>query len=152
MLLRRVWPSRPTFESPFVDFEQLRRQMRSLFEAAGTDTYGDLGATVFPPVNITQDSENYYVRAEVPGILPKDLQINAVGRRLTIAGKRELPVESDVSSYHRKERAEGDFNRTIALPAEFKADQVDAQYQAGILTCTLPKSEAAKPRQIVVRS
>jgi HSP20 family protein len=152
MLVRRVWPSRPTFESPFADFEQLRRQMSRLFEAAGTDTFGDLGATVFPPVNISQDSDNYYVRAEVPGLNPKELQISALGRRLTLSGKRELPKEGEEASYHRKERAEGEFNRTVTLPAEFNADQVDAQYQAGVLTCTLPKSDAAKPRQIVVHS
>lgn len=152
MLLRRVWPSRPTFESPFADFDQLRRQMMRLFDAVDTDTFGDLGATVFPPVNISQDNDNFYVRAEVPGINPKDLQISALGRRLTLSGRRELPKESEETSYHRKERAEGEFNRTVTLPAEFNTDRVDAQYQAGILTCTLPKSDTARPRQIIVRS
>jgi len=126
--------------------------MSRLFDAVGTDAFGDLGATVFPPVNISQDSSNYYVRAEVPGLDPKELQISALGRRLTLSGRRELPKESEDASYHRKERAEGEFNRTVTLPAEFNADQVDAKYQAGILTCTLPKSDAAKPRQIVVHS
>ena len=84
MLIRRVWPSRPTFESPFADFEQLRRQVLRAFDAMGSDTFGDMGATVFPPVNVSQDSENYYVRAEVPGIEPKQLDISALGRRLTV--------------------------------------------------------------------
>jgi len=152
MLLSRVWPSRPTFESPFADFDQLRRQMLRLFDAASYDTYGELGAGVFPPINITQDTDNFYVRAEVPGVDKKQLEISALGRRLTISGKREIGKENDRASYHRKERAEGEFNRSITLPSEFDAARVDAQYQSGVLTVTLPKSEAAKPRQIAVKS
>ena len=55
-------------------------------------------------------------------------------------------------SYHRKERAEGSFNRTLTLPTEVDADRIDARYTAGVLTLTLPKAEAAKPRQITVRT
>jgi len=152
MLVRRVWPSRPTFESPFADFDQLRRQMLRLFDAVGNDTFGNMGATVFPPVNISQDNDNYYVRAEVPGLEPKDLDVSAMGRRLTLSGKREIVTENEGASYHRKERAEGAFNRTVTLPAEFDSSRVEAKYDAGILTVTLPKAETAKPRQILVKS
>jgi len=152
MLVRRVWPSRPTFESPFADFDQLRRQMLRLFDAVGNDTFGNMGATVFPPVNISQDNDNYYVRAEVPGLEPKDLDVSAMGRRLTLSGKREIVTENEGASYHRKERAEGAFNRTVTLPAEFDSCRVEAKYDAGILTVTLPKAETAKPRQILVKS
>jgi len=55
-------------------------------------------------------------------------------------------------SYHRKERAEGSFNRTVTLPAEVDAERVEARYADGILTLTLPKAEEAKPRQITVRT
>jgi HSP20 family protein len=55
-------------------------------------------------------------------------------------------------SYHRKERAEGSFNRTVTLPTEINADKIDAQYADGILTLTLPKAEETKPRQIKVRT
>lgn len=152
MLVRRVWPSRPTFESPFADFEQLRQQMLRLFDATGRDTMGELRSGVFPPLNVSQDHENYYVRAEVPGIVAKDLEITALGRKLSITGKRELEQESERASYHRKERAEGAFSRTVTLPAEFDPDKVNASYKSGILTVTLPKSDAAKPRQIVIKS
>lgn len=152
MLVRRVWPLRPTFELPFADFDQLRQQMVRLFDGVSGSTLGELGVGVFPPINITQDSDNFYVRAEVPGIEPKDLDISALGRRLVISGKREIRKESEQASYHRKERAEGDFNRTVTLPVEFDAGRVDAGYNSGILTITLPKVEAAKPRQIVVKA
>ena len=55
-------------------------------------------------------------------------------------------------SYHRKERSEGTFNRTVALPAEVDAERVDARYAEGLVTLTVPKAEQAKPRQITVKS
>jgi len=152
MLARRVWPSRPKFELPFADFDQLRRQMLRLFDAMDSDPFAALEAGVFPPVNVTQDDDNFYVRAEVPGVNAKDLEISALGRRLSISGKREIPRENEKASYHRKERAEGAFSRSVTLPVEVDAGRVDARYAAGILTVTLPKSEAAKPRQIVVKA
>ncbi len=152
MLVRRVWPSRPTFESPSDEFDQLRHHLQRLFDAVGESTIGSMGAGVFPPINITQDNDNVYVRAEVPGIDPRDLDVSAQGRRLSIAGKRAIPKESDRASYHRKERAEGEFNRTVTLPTEFEIAGANAQYHAGILSVSLPKAELAKPRQIQVKT
>jgi HSP20 family protein len=152
MLVRRVWPSRPTFDSPFADVDQVRREMLRLLDAVTGETFGEVGAGVFPPVNITQDNDNFYVRAEVPGINPKELAISAMRNRLSLSGKREIPMEKDRVSYHRKERAEGTFSRTVTLPAEVDAERVDARYSDGILNLTLPKSEQAKPRQIPIRT
>jgi HSP20 family protein len=126
--------------------------MLRLFDAVGGNASGELGSGVFPPVNVTEDKDNYYVRAEVPGINAKDLEISALGRRVSISGKREIAKENDKASYHRKERAEGEFSRTVTLPADCDASRVNAQCKAGVLTVTLPKAEAAKPRQIVVKS
>jgi HSP20 family protein len=103
-------------------------------------------------MNITQDNDNFYVRAEVPGIKPEELTISAIRNHVSLAGKREIQREQDRVSYHRKERAEGSFNRTVALPTEINADKVDARYVDGILTLTLPKAEETKPRQIKVRT
>jgi HSP20 family protein len=152
MLVRRVWPSRPTFDSPFADFDNLRREMLRLLDAADGDTFGDLGAGVFPPMNITQDDSNFYLRAEVPGIKPRDISISAVRNRVSLAAKREIQRENERVSYHRKELPEGSFNRTVTLPMEVDAERVDAKYADGILTVTLPKAEEAKPRQIVVKT
>jgi len=152
MLVRRVWPSRPTFDSPLADFDSVRREMLRLLDAVAGETVGDVGAGVFPPMNITQDEDNFYVRAEVPGIKANELSISAVRNRVSLAGKREIPREHERVSYHRKERAEGSFNRTVTLPMEVDADRVDARYADGILTLTLPKAEEAKPRQIAVRT
>ena len=152
MLVRRVWPSRPTFENPLSDLDSVRREMLRLFDAVAGDTSGDVGAGLFPPMNITQDDDNFYLRAEVPGIRPNELSISAVRNRVSLAGKREIQREHERVSYHRKERAEGSFNRTVTLPTEVDAERVEARYGDGILTLTLPKAEEAKPRQIAVRT
>jgi HSP20 family protein len=153
MLLRRVWSSRPAFENPFVEFDQLRREMLRVFDAvAGSDSAREMSAGVFPPMNVTQDDNNFYLRAEVPGMRAKDISISALRNRVSISGKREIPQENERVSYHRKERAEGEFSRAITLPGEVAADRVEARYNDGILVLTLPKAEEAKPKQIAVKS
>jgi HSP20 family protein len=152
MLVRGVWPSRPTFEGSFSDLDQVRREMLRLLDAAASDGGPDAGAGVFPPMNITQDDDNFYLRAEIPGIKPAELAISALRNRVSISGKREIPREHDRVSYHRKERPEGGFNRAVTLPTEVDAARVDARYTDGILSLTLPKAEQAKPRQIAVKS
>jgi HSP20 family protein len=153
MLLRRVWPSRPGFENPFADFDHLRREMLRMFDAvSGGDGARDLSAGVFPPMNVTQDDDNFYIRAEIPGINASDLVISSLRNRVSISGKREIAQEKGKVSYHRSERPEGEFNRTVTLPAEVAADKVEARYVDGVLTLTLPKAEESKPRQVSVSS
>ena len=152
MLVRRVWPGRPTFDSPFAYVDQVRREMLRLLDAVAGETFAEAGAGVFPPLNVTQYNDNFYVRAEVPGLNAKELSISAMRNRLSLSGKREIPRENDRVSYHRKERAEGTFSRTLTLPGEVDAERVDARYADGILSLTLPKAEQAKPRQIAVRT
>jgi len=152
MIVRRVWPSRPTFDNPLAHFDQLRREVMRMLDTGMGTTLADVGAGVFPPVNITQDDNNFYLRAEIPGINAKELSISAVRNRVSLAGKREIQPENERVSYHRRERAEGSFNRTVTLPNEVDAERVQAEYADGILTLVLPKAEQAKPRQITVRT
>jgi HSP20 family protein len=152
MLVRRVWPWRPTFEHPSSDFDQIRREMLRLFDTAAGDTVARAGTGVFPPMNVTQDDGAFYLRAEVPGIKPTAISISALRNRVSISGQREIPREHERVSYHRKERAEGSFNRTVTLPTEIDAEGVEARYAEGILTLRLPKAEQTKPRQITVRA
>jgi HSP20 family protein len=153
MLVRRVWPARPAYDNPFADLDRLRREVLRLFDGqADGDRSGQGPGAVFPPMNITQDGDNFYVRAEVPGIKASELEISAMRNRLTIAGKREIPREHERASYHRRERAEGSFNRTVTMPTDLNAQRVEARYADGVLTLTVPKAEEAKPRHIVVKT
>jgi len=110
----------------------------------------EVSAGVFPPVNISQDDDNYYVRAELPGIKAADLSVTALRNRVSITGRRVISKEGEKVSYHRKERAEGEFSRSITLPGEVASNKVEARYADGVLQLTLPKAEEAKPRQIAV--
>jgi HSP20 family protein len=153
MIVRRIWPSTPRWSSPFDELTRMRREMESLFDAlSGAPLSSRLGVGVFPAMNVTQDKDGFYVRAELPGVDPGSLEITALKNKLSVSGKREIADPGEGASYHRREREAGSFNRSLTLPAEFDAERVSASYTDGILTVTLPKTDAAKPRQISVKT
>ena len=81
----------------------------------------------------------------------EEITISATGRNLTISGERKIASEGETVRYHRREREDGKFSRVIALPGEVQVDKIEAGYVDGILSITIPKSEAAKPKQITVK-
>jgi len=108
-------------------------------------------AGVFPLTNVTEDNENYYVRAELPGIKSDELDIQVTADGISISGERKISAEGNGVKYHRREREAGKFSRLINLPGEVDVNKVEASMENGILKVTIPKSEAAKPRQITVK-
>jgi HSP20 family protein len=153
MLVRHVWPSRPALSNPFPDLEHhRRREMLRLLDSLADDSVTEAAPGGFPPINITQDDNHFYVRAEIPGIRASDLSISAVRNRISISGRREIPQEQERVSYHRKERADGSFDRSIALPTLIDAERVEANYRDGVVTVKLPKAAEAKPRQISIKT
>ena len=100
---------------------------------------------------VTEDKENYYVRAELPGIKSNELDIQVTAEGISISGERKIPVEGNNVRYHRREREAGKFSRSINLPGEIDVNKVEASMKNGVLKVTIPKSEAAKPRQITVK-
>ena len=92
-----------------------------------------------------------YLRALIPGVDASQLDVSVVNRTLTVSGMRRSADEEGVS-YHRRERPEGAFSRSVTLPADFEGARVEARYLDGILTLTLPKPEAAKPRRVTVQT
>lgn len=152
MLLRRVtdWP-RWGLAGPFEALERMRRQMDFLTEGLTRQLTGESGAGVFPLTNVSEDRDNYYVRAELPGIKAADLDISVTGDTLSIAGERKLPAEDAKAQYHRREREAGRFSRIVSLPAPVDTTKVEARCTDGVLTVVLPKREEAKPKQIAVK-
>lgn len=155
MIVRRVGRAEPRWSNsfpsnPFRDFDRLRGELFRFLDSY-PESYEGSSAGVFPAINVTQDRDNFYVRAELPGVKLKELEVTARERTLSIAGKRAAPEQAGVS-YHRKERADGEFNRSVTLPADFDSERVDARFVHGVLTVTLPKPERAKPRQISVKT
>jgi len=113
---------------------------------------GTPAAGVFPLMNITEGKDNFYVRAELPGLKAGDLDISVTGDTLTIAGERKIPAEDEKAKYHRREREAGRFSRIITLPAQVDTGKVEAHSKDGLLTVILPKAEAAKPKQITIKT
>jgi HSP20 family protein len=103
-------------------------------------------------MNVTEDKDTYYVRAELPGLNAEDLDISVTGDSLSISGERRLVGEDEKAQYHRREREAGRFSRIVALPGEIDTGKVEARCSDGILTVSMPKAEEAKPRQIAVKT
>jgi HSP20 family protein len=105
-----------------------------------------------PAMDIFEDPNNLFVRAEVPGLKKEEIEVALENGELSISGERKSTTNPAEAKTHRAERFVGRFQRTIFLPAEVQADKVAAHYQDGVLTVTLPKAEAAKPKQIKVET
>ena len=136
---------------PFAEIQRLARQMDQMSSAMfERPEMRWLSSKVFPAVNITEDRDNYYVRAELPGIKTDDIRLEVTGKNLAISGERKIRSEGDRAKYHRKEREEGKFSRIISLPGEVNADSVHAKLVNGLLTVAIGKSETAKLRQIAI--
>ena len=149
MIVRQISPW-TSWTAPNAAYAQMRREMESLMDRL-TGAAGDgQAAGVFPPVNVAEDGDHYYVRALVPGLDPSQLDVSVVNQTVTISGTRAAAAEEN-ASVHRKERAEGSFSRSVTLPALFEGSAVEANYVDGILTLTLPKPETAKPRRVTVQ-
>jgi HSP20 family protein len=151
MIVRQVGPWSLGWPAPPTAFAQMRREMESLMERlSGVAGDGSM-AGVFPPMNVSEDRDHYYVRALIPGMDASQLNVSVVNQTIAVSGTRHSPEEAG-ASYHRKERTEGAFSRSVTLPASVDGTRVGAKYVDGVLTLTLPKPEAAKPRRVTVET
>ena len=106
----------------------------------------------YPPFNVYDDGESIVVRSEAPGLAPEAIEVTATARSLTIKGERRKETTAENKHYHRRERRDGFFNRSLTLPQEVDPDKVRANYTNGILEVVLPKAERAKPKKITVNA
>lgn len=139
---------------PFREMVSLRDAMNRLFEDSVVRPFGsgaltDGGSLA---VDIIDGKDDVIVKASVPGIKPDDIDITLTGDMLTIKGEFKSEQKSEEGSYLRQERRYGSFERSLSLPAPIVADKAKAEFENGVLTLTLPKSEAAKPKAIKVKA
>jgi len=139
------------WRSVFDEMGRMKRDMDWMLGSLTGRSFPNLKAGVFPLLNLTEDKDKYYVRAELPGIKSEELDIQVTGKTVSISGERKIAEEDSEAKYHRKEREAGRFSRVISLPGEIDAGKVEASLTDGMLTVTIPKAEAAKPRQITIR-
>lgn len=142
----------------FSEMEALRREMErrltTLWPGYGRGPrvafLPGRGARQYPLVNVSDDEHNVYVEALAPGVDPKSLDISVMQGALTVKGEKPGLAQVSAEAYHRNERAAGRFVRTVELPVEVEAGKVSADYRNGLLLVTLPKAEAARPRQVPI--
>jgi len=111
------------------------------------------GPGAYPPLNMFEAEDSLLVVAEAPGLDSSDLNIASAGRTLTISSARKpLKLAGEGQGYHRRERPQGEFTRSLHLPEQFDLSRAEAKYDKGMLSVRVPKREEAKPRQINVQS
>ena len=103
-----------------------------------------------PAVDIYETENELVLKADLPEVSLNDIDVRVENQTLTIAGERKFQKEESKKGFHRIERSYGRFVRSFAVPNSFDTDKINAQFQNGVLTVTLPKKEAAKPRQVKV--
>ena len=132
------------------EMESFQQEMEQIFRGCG-----------FTPLRASNSSterlkfrdagEAFVVEAQLPGINVETLDINVLGRRLTLAGEFAEADAGEAVTWHRQERSRGSFRQALQLPLEVDSDKVDAEYKHGILRINLPKAASALPKQISVK-
>ncbi len=138
---------------PFREFVTLQERMNRLFRVPRGPEEQDeaLTATAFaPPVDVYEDEHNITLKIEVPGIDEKDIDVRIENNTLTVHGERKFEKEEKEENYRRVERQYGSFTRTFSLPNTVNHDNVQADYDKGVLKVKLAKKAEAKPKQIKV--
>lgn len=133
------------------EFARLHEEMNRLFDRWGNGMR-PFGRSGYPLLNLWEDDNQLYVEAELPGMDLEDLEIYVTGdNQLSIKGQRKQP-ELQRGTWHRQERIHEPFARLIELPSPVDSEKVSAELKHGVLTVTLPKREAARPRRIEVKT
>jgi HSP20 family protein len=157
------WKSKDETTSPMTTMERsmvrLRDEVDSLFDrflggrwGIGEDDRGFMSWPTSLRADLAESENEVTVTMELPGVDPKDLEINVVGDALSIRGEKRQEQESKERNYYHVERQFGSFQRSIPLPASVDPEQVDADFRNGVLTVRLAKRPDARPKRIPVKT
>ena len=141
---------------PFRNLVTVQDRMNRIFEEAfrgaprGTEEEWALGGAWAPAVDIYEHEGNLVLKAELPGIDSKDVDVQVENNVLTLRGERKFETEVKREQYHRVERAYGTFSRSFTLPNVVDTGKIKAEFKDGVLRVTLPQREEAKPKQISI--
>lgn len=145
MFTPSLWRVR-RFSDVMPEMLNLQREVNRLFSSVGQKSHGN-----YPAVNIWEENEKAVLTAELPGLDPEKIDISVMGDILTIAGET-LPVKfNEGESYVRQERNSGSFKRSIQLPFQIDVKDVEAKYEKGVLTITLPRMKEDLPKKIKIQ-
>ena len=140
--------------NPFQEFENmLERYSKSGMSNLGKQMNTEMSfADWAPSVDIEEQEDKYLIKADLPGVEKKDIEVKLENGVLSIRGEKKAEKETGKGTrQHRTERFHGTFARSFTLPDAVKADKVDASYKDGVLTLSIPKQEEAKPKSIEIK-
>ena len=133
----------------------LRSEVDNLFDRFFSDWPmgpGMLRGEYWPAMDFGEEGNKLIVKAELPGLRAEDVEIDVSGDTLTIAGEKKTDKQEEQENLFHRERRYGSFRRTVQLPSNIDADNVEAEFHDGVLTVTLPKDEKSMPKRIPVKS
>ena len=137
---------------PFREIDTLQREMNRLFDSLTPTTPNgeNVGVAFIPPAEMHETPEAIHLKLEVPGMEPKDLDVQVTAEAIAISGDRKSETKTQEKGMTRSEFRYGQFRRVIPLPTRIQNDKVQAEYKNGILSLTLPKAEAEKNKVVKV--
>ncbi len=137
---------------PFREMMQMRRSVDRMMDQAMDGNGWDEPMRWALPVDVVENNDAYIVKASLPGVNPDDINITYDNHVLTLSTEMQAEEEKKEERYLLRERRYGSFSRSITLPNMVDASKIEAQYEAGVLTLTLPKAEEMKPRRIPIQA
>ncbi len=138
---------------PLRDLLTTQDRFNRLLNGALSQFFGDDKNTPgawSPAVDIYETDSELVLKAELPGVNPKDVEVRVEDNTLYLKGQRNFEREVKEENFHRLERGHGSFSRSFALPSSIDSERVKAEYKNGLLTLTMPKKEEAKPKTIPI--
>jgi HSP20 family protein len=136
---------------PFRGLSTLHDQVSRLFNETLLNGQGESALTAWAPtVDIYETPSELVVKADLPDVQEKDIDVRVENNLLTIRGERKFEKNVSEDNYLRVERSYGSFSRSFSLPNSVNAESIHADYKNGVLNVSLPKREESKPRQIKV--
>lgn len=134
---------------PFREAVSLRDAMDKLFEESVVTPVKSVVA--MPKIDIKEKKDSVVVKAEIPGVAEEDVEVEITDNVMTISGEKKEEKEEDKDGYHYKETHSGSFTRSFSLPSEVAAEKAEAEVKNGVLTVTIPKVEAKKPKKVTIK-
>ena len=140
---------------PFRELINMRDRMDRLFQDYPGRSWPEeeaLAKDIWnPPVDVFETKDSLVLKADLPQVNKEDVDISVDGNLLTIRGERKREKEVNEKDYYRMERSYGTFSRSFTLPGTVNAEKIEASFEGGVLSVTLPKKEESKPKQIKVK-
>ena len=147
-----LWRPRVMTRGPFRELARLEREMEDMFGRLPAWPWGERERGWAPAVDMVDHKEEFVLRADLPGLDEKDIEVTVEDGTVTIRGERKEETEEKKEGYYVSERTYGVFARTLPLPAGVEADKVRATFKKGVLEVHLPKAKEAKGKKIEIKA